>query len=132
MSLEPQITKKPLPSLAEWLGDGTRGEGFEEWVRETVSLGSEVGTEDERAALRVIQTLAIACMEACRTEHEKHGRTQGATLHLLARCCGIAVMSPVLSACNEAPASALRKLIGVLADEFKQGAKLMTRGSRFR
>lgn len=127
MSLEPQITKRPLPSLAEWLGDGTRADGFEEWVRETISIGAEVGTDDERAAIRMIQTMAIACMEACRTEHEQYGRSQAATLHLLARCCGVAVMSPVLSACHEAPDSSLHKLIRLLADDFKHGAKMMIR-----
>lgn len=129
MSLAPQITKTPLPSLTEWLGDGARAEGFEDWVRETISLEHDVGTDEERAAIRMIQTLAIACMEVCRREHEQYGRSQAEALHLLARCCGVAVMSPVLSACHEAPRSSLHKLVRLLADDFKRGASLMVRGT---
>jgi hypothetical protein len=118
------IFRQPIPSLAQWLGDGTRAEGFEEWLRETLALESEALSPDEAAVVRMIQTLAVAFMEVAKNESERHGRPIASTMHHLARAAGVAVMSPILSLCRD-DASHLHDLVRVLAKDFKIGAKMM-------
>lgn len=119
------VTNKPVPSLAQWLGDGQRAEGFEEWIQETISLGADGLPPNEASVLRLIQTLTIAFMEAMRAEVERHGRTPAEVVHLTARAAGVAIMSPVLSLCRD-DAKSLHALVRLMADDFKTGAKQMT------
>lgn len=117
------VLEKPVPSLAQWLGDGKRADGFEEWLHETLALETEFGkTPDDATILRMIQTLAVAFMEVCRREHER-GRSASEITHLLARAAGIAIMSPVLCVCRD-DAKSLRELVKLLAKDFKYGAML--------
>lgn len=118
------LSQKPVPSLAQWLGDGQRAEGFEEWVREMIALQTDGLPPDEASVLRMIQTLAIAFMEAMRAETEQHGRSPAEVVHLAARAAGVAIMSPILSLCRD-DATHLRDLVRLLAGDFKCGAKQM-------
>lgn len=128
------ILERPVPSLAEWLGDGKRADGFEEWLHETLALETEFGkTPDDATILRMIQTLAVAFMEVCRREHER-GRSASEITHLLARAAGIAIMSPILCVCRD-DAQSLHGLVKLLAKDFKHGATLQAesalRGGHF-
>lgn len=115
---------KPVPSLAEWLGDGARAEGFEEWVAETLAIQAGEISPDEASIVRIVQTLAVAFMEAMRAETERHGRSPAEVVHFAARAAGVAIMSPVLSLAKD-DARGLHELVRIITKDFKVGAKLM-------
>lgn len=121
-----KLVDKPLPSLAEWLGDGTRAEGFEEWVRQALVADAD---QREAALFRIIQTLSIACMEACRRETTLHGEELSTMITRLARCCGVAIMAPILSILDAGKAPPLLKIARMMAVEFEHGARLISRNT---
>lgn len=120
---------RPIPTLAQWIGDGARGEGFEEWVRETIALEHAVPSADEAALVRIIKLLAVACLEASRIETEAHGRPVDRTFIMLARACGIAAMAPVLSVVDNALNPPLRRIVRELSEEFGHGAMCMAKSA---
>jgi len=50
----PKLMARPVPSLGQWLGDGARAEGFEEWVRENLDHEAHIVDPNERAVLRMV------------------------------------------------------------------------------
>jgi len=66
---QPQPPK--IPTLAEWLGSADRASGFEEYVAATIN--NEISTDNPGMASsqRIVQTLTIAMVEACRREEER-------------------------------------------------------------
>jgi hypothetical protein len=121
------LMSRPLPSLAQWLGDG-RADGFEDWVREAVFLERAVNDEGEAAALRMLRTMAIACMEALRQETEHHGRDAVESAFILARVAGSAVMAPVLSVMDPSKSPPWQQIADTLTEDFRHGARMMARG----
>lgn len=122
------LLEKPLPSLAEWLGDGARADGFEEWVA-TVAMADKIEEDPEQqASLRMLRTFLIALVEAGRIESERHGRTATEVVHMMARVAGGAVMAAALSVLKEdAPRMRVAK---ILADDFGVGAKAMVKAAQ--
>lgn len=103
------------PSLAAWLGDGTRADGFAAfadfcgrltdpaWIEAAVAAGA-----DPRALSfgRILQTMTVATVEAGRREGT-HGRPTGEVAVDLARAAAMAVVYAVASALPaEAPVAA--------------------------
>lgn len=115
---------RPLPSLADWIGDGARADGFEEWVQTSIPVGAVSDTPEERAALRLIKILSVATVEGCRTETDIHGREFGATISLLSRAAGCAVGAALVSAMDDDIPSPLR-ITKLITEEFRNGLKLM-------
>lgn len=119
------LMSRPLPSLAEWLGDGDRAEGFEGWVRHTVFMAEAAADDDQAAASRILQTLSIAMIETCRTEAEHHGRDFVQTVCALARISGVAAMAAVMSPLDDEKAPPLEKIVKLITEEFRHGARMM-------
>lgn len=123
-----KILDRPLPSLAQWLGDGARADGFEEWVKETVFIERAVTNEAEASAVRMVRTMAIAMMEACRIETERHGRNAADVLVTVSRVTGCAAMAAVLSIIDHAKGPPpLMRVARELGEEYAHGAKLMAK-----
>jgi hypothetical protein len=116
------FNNRPLPSLAEWLGDGTRADGFEEWVREAISLEDEMASEQDKLTVRVLRTLSIACVEILRSEYERSG-TSVPALVTLARSCGVATMYAALSVVDpEKLLGGAAEIAETMSKEFSYGA----------
>jgi len=124
-----KLMDRPLPSLAQWLGDGARGEGFEEWVKEAVFLERNVASEAERSAVRIQRTLSIAFMEVLRAETEQHGREWAASVMLASRVAGAAAFGAVLGCLDADKSPPLLRLARMVADEFHVGAKSMAKAA---
>ena len=119
-----KITDRPLPSLAQWLGDGARAEDFEAWVSDMMSLeyAARATSPREEQTVRLLRTTAIAFVEAMRIE-DAAGADSIDALLALARVSGIAVMGAVTCAVtDDAP---LLKIAKMMAEEFSHGAKIM-------
>lgn len=125
MSESTKVMSRPLPSLAQWLGDGARSEDFEAYVRDMLAAEYLVTDPREQMMVRAMRTLTIACMEVCRTEVEGNGHSFGEVLPLLARACGVAIMAPILSATREDSHPPMRGLVDLVQREFKFGAMRM-------
>lgn len=114
------IFAKDIPSLGQWLGDGPRAEGFEQWVK--LLLRTEHLDEDEQSALRLMQILGIAAIEGSNIE-ARHGRPFEMTAVFLARGMGAVCMTAVASCLrDDAP---WRDMAVMLTEEFRRGAKQM-------
>ena len=120
-----KVMSRPIPSLAQWLGDGARADDFEAYVRDMLAHEYAVADPNEKTMVRIMRTLSIACMEAARTEVEVHGRSFADALTLLARACGVAIMAPILSGTRDDPAAPLRQLVDLATNEFRFGADRM-------
>jgi hypothetical protein len=121
------ITSKPFPTLAQWLGDGGRADGFEEWVRTMLDAERDGATADEAAASRIIRTLSIACIECARTEDERHGRPFELTVVMLARLAGVAIMAAVMSPLDDGDeVPPLDNIARMMVEEFRHGTSIMT------
>lgn len=118
-----------VPSLNQWLGDGARADGFEEFVRNSELIEATACTPGEAQAARLMRTFSIACVEALRIERERYPELPPADAVLrLARVAGSAVFGAVISASDyEDPAAPLLKLAKHLAEEFAHGARIMAR-----
>jgi len=82
---DPQpLTLRPIPSLAEWLGDGSRTEGFEDWVRTMLATEEVVGTPQEATCAKILRALSIACVEGA-TRQVNEGADAGDVIILTAR-----------------------------------------------
>jgi hypothetical protein len=119
MSTRSPFTKN-IPSLNEWLGDGSRGEGFEQWV--SLVLSKEHRNEDEAAALRIMQTLCVAAVESGNAEFRR-GRPFDETARYMARGMGVVCFSAVASCLREG--TDWRDIAVMLTEEFRHGAKVM-------
>lgn len=84
-----------IPTLRQWLGDGARAEGFEEFVLATLNAedGSDPGVQ---ASMRVVRTLLVAMVEAGRREDEA-GSDAVDTLLRMGRGLGYAFMAAMVS-----------------------------------
>ena len=87
--------RQHIPTLREWLGDGARADGFEEFVLSTLQAedGEDAGVQ---ASMRVIRTLLIAMVEAGRREDEA-GSDAVDTLLRMGRGLGYAFMAAMVS-----------------------------------
>lgn len=103
---------KRCPTLREYLGDGARGDSFEEWVAVTVALSaSEKLTIDQRAFVVQVHSLLIAMVEAA-NQGEAAGVDRLLILTGLPRAAGYAMACAIFSAVKEdTPRGTLRKLI---------------------
>lgn len=111
---------KPLPTLREFLGDGARAEGFEEWVAENMALQERAKTPQEAAAARMIQTFSIAAVEVLRRETEA-GMEAIDAMMMMPRCVSWSIMAACLCAIkDDAPYLRVAKIV---ADEFAEGAR---------
>lgn len=120
------LAHRPIPTLREWLGDGSRAPAFEEWVRENLAVQELDLTEEERAASRIIKTMAIASIESMRIEDE-HGRDPFDSTVMLARAAGWACMAAVACLLREGPNVPVLKVAKLFAAEFEAGAKQFAR-----
>lgn len=120
-----KLNDRPLPSLAQWLGDGARADGFEEWVAESVIAERHVADEGEASALRLLRILCIAMVEACRVETDIHGRDHAETVTRLGRCCGVALMAAQISILDGDKKPPLLRIARIFAAEFAHGARTM-------
>ncbi len=118
------IAKKPLPSLAQYLSE-TRGEGFEEWLQETLAIESMLETDTGKASSRMIRTLSVAIVEVFRAELDTHDRDYAETVMLLSRALGFCGMAAIVSGLKEdAP---LKKVKRWVVDDFRVGADFVTK-----
>jgi hypothetical protein len=111
---------KNIPSLNEWLGDGPRGEGFEQWV--SLVLSKEHRNEDEAAALRIMQTFCVAAVESGNSEYRR-GRPFDETARYMARGMGVVCFTAVASCLRDG--TDWRDIAVMLTEEFRHGAKVM-------
>lgn len=111
---------KNIPSLGDWLGDGPRGEGFEQWV--SLVLSKEHHNEDEAAALRIMQTLCVAAVESGNAE-ARRGRPFDETARYMARGMGAVCFAAVASCLREG--TDWRDIAVMLTEEFRVGAEAM-------
>jgi len=118
---------RPVPSLGQWLGDGARAEGFEEWVRENLDHEAHIVDPNERAVLRMVNILSVACVEICRRETDLHGRDNSETLIHLGRAVGVALMAPLLCCADANMPIALQRLMKIVLGEVRHGAESMLR-----
>ena len=116
-------TKHPVPTLNEFLGDGGRFEGFEEWMRALALRERAAEDPTEASALRMLRVLTVACQEAYRRETEQNGQAVADTLLLLARVAGMAVMAPTLDLIDDSRSSDAQDLVQILVGEFSFGAE---------
>lgn len=119
----PFDTKK-IPSLSEWLGDGTRADGYEEWARDLLFIDQKTASPEQKIGLRMVRTLTVACMETMRQEAAAGDVSSAEALRCLARAAGIAVGAPILSMVRD-DAENLGTLAQLLADEFLCGVALL-------
>jgi len=120
-----RVAKRPVPTLAECLGDGERFEGFEEWVQALASRERAAEDPTEASALRMLNILTVACQEAFRRETEQHCQPIADTLLLLARVAGMAAMAPTLNFIEDSRSSDAHDLVQILVDEFGFGAEFV-------
>lgn len=111
---------KNIPSLNEWLGDGQRAEGFEQWVK--LLLQTEHADEDEQSALRFMQILGVAAIEGGNIE-TRRGRPFELTAAFLSRGMGAVCMVAIASCLREE--TPWRDVSIMLTEEFRLGAKYM-------
>lgn len=129
MSATEKFFDKPLPSLKAWIGDGTRAEGFEEWVKEAIALGTTSPDPRDQAATRIMLTLSIAFVEAGRIELEQHGNDWATTVPMLARAAGAIALMAVMNGIEwETKPRDIMRLGKLIADECAKGAMMVARG----
>lgn len=116
------LLRKPLPTLAQWIGDGARADGFEDWVRCCIEQAPKTRTADESAALRILQTVCIAFVEAGRAEIDRHGRKAEEVILHLPRIGAYAAMMAIISMARED--ADLCELLELLTPEMLSGAKM--------
>ncbi len=123
---EPFLNAPKIPSLAAWLGDGIRADGFEEFVT-TVLAAQELETDArDQLGLRMFRTFLIAAVETGRTELQR-GQPYEDIVSMMARAAGAAVMAAVLSGIREdSPKMRVARLLG---DDFVDGAKAIIKSS---
>ncbi len=83
-----------IPRLREWLGDGARADGFEEWIVASLAA-SESSDHGAAASARVLHTLCIAMVEAGRRE-DGLGSDQVDTVMRMGRGLGYAFMAAIV------------------------------------
>ena len=115
---------RPLPTLAQWLGDGLRADEFEEWVADSLKLEAALDNPAEAMSARLIKTLAIACVEALRIETERHDSNIVNAALFLARAAGFTVFCANQCALDEDKNPPYLRIARILAAEFEHGAKL--------
>lgn len=118
MEIDQQAARK-IPSLREWLGDGARADGFEEYV-EAVLQGKKSPDPGVRASHRVIETLMIAMVEAGRRE-DAAGEQAVDTLLRMGRGTGFAFMSAMVSKVDDA--MPLDEALEMATEMFREGAQ---------
>lgn len=126
MSGIPELDRRALPSLDEWLtthGNGERGDGFDAFrdlarrTHVTTLHGHDAGST---AFLRMLTGMQIAVVELCNIEHQ-HGRLPHqiiATMPRVLACVAIYATASVLK--DEAP---MRRIAKILTEEFRFAAK---------
>lgn len=120
---------RPLPTLAQWLGDGLRADMFEEWVADNLRLQAALDDPNEAMAVRLIQTLSIACVESLRIETERHDSHVIRAAMMLARVAGLTVFAANQCALNDDRNPPYLKIAKTLAEEFEHGAKMAARSA---
>lgn len=118
------LTKKPLPTLAEWLDQEPKCAGYYEYVETNIDLQrlAELTDQPEAAsALRITMTLGVAIAEACRIETDTHGREAVETMIKMARCIGWAAAGPAISILRDD--TPLRKVEKLLLEEVRYGMR---------
>lgn len=118
------VPDRKIPTLDEWLGDTPRGEGFEEWVKETLWMERAVGDDDKRESyVRISRTMAIAIIETLRIERETYGSDDIMALLMSARAFAIMLTVSLLSRLEADKKPPLRKIGGLIAEEFRHGTE---------
>lgn len=112
------ITDKPLPSLAEWLGDGTRGDGFEAWVRTCLEIDLAAATPQDGATIRILQTMSIGAVEAMRRELDRGELDEMDIVLTMIRCLGVVAISQLIERAKDA--AALRRIV---EEQFAEGVR---------
>lgn len=86
------------PTLAQYLGDGARAAGYEEWLVENVLVHQVVeGDADKQRFARLVMLMAVAAVEGLRMEEEQHGPCDGLEVLSLAQAAGYAVFCAAMS-----------------------------------
>lgn len=118
----PFLNAPKVPRLTEWLGDGLKAEGFEEFVAATLTAQEVIDDPIEQSAVRMFRTFLIAAVEIGRIEVES-GRKYEDVVVAMARVAGGAVMAAVLPGIrDDSPKLRIAKLLG---DDFVSGAKAL-------
>lgn len=126
MARIPELDRRPLPTLKQWLdqhGDGSRGEGFaplEELLRRGLDQKLPDLTPDQASYMRLWLGLQIAVVELSNIEVQK-GRAPLQIIQTLPRALAVAAMYATASVLDdEAP---LRAIAKILIEDFRFGAK---------
>lgn len=111
-----------VPTLAAFLGDGIRADGFEEFVALTLASNEVIDDPAEQSSVRMFRTFLVAAVEVGRQELA-HGRPYEDICAHMARMAGGAVMAAILSGIrDDAPKMRIARLLG---DDFVSGAKAL-------
>jgi hypothetical protein len=115
-----------LPSLTAFIGDGGRGEGFQEWVAHMTARACDFPpSSDEAAVARLLKILCIATVEGMRIELQHFDRPFERSIPFFARMMGVCCAAAVLSCGDEDLPKPYAEVIPLLADEFALGLRLM-------
>jgi len=129
MGMAEKFIDRPLPTLAQWLGDGMRADQFEEWAADNLKLQTLLDDPSEAMAARLIKTLSIACVEALRIETERHDSNVVRAALSLARAAGFTVFCANQCALDADKNPPYLRIAKILAEEFEHGARLAARSA---
>jgi hypothetical protein len=129
MTIDLDLARRPLPTLAQWINrqnGGERAEGFDDLaalsnLAERTILQSDAGLPVEQACfLRLWQGMCIATVELCNIERAKGVpmETVIASLPRALACAAVYTFASVMT--DESP---LRGVAKILTEEFRFAAK---------
>jgi hypothetical protein len=129
MTINVLMTKRPLPTLSQWLDAQNGGERAEDFdgltaltdLAERTILQPSSGLPPEQACfLRLWQGMLVATVELCNIEHNKAMSTETivAMLPRALACAAVYAMASIVR--DDAP---MRDIAKVLTEEFRFAAK---------
>lgn len=108
------MTHRPLPTLAQFIGNGTRAEDFEQfeaYVRDLMVAYPDA-TGDTKRLVRFMRAFSLAAVEVARQEGDGTGTTALEVCHSMLQGGTVAMASAVLSIVSEdIPAELFRDFI---------------------
>lgn len=117
-------TIRPLPSLAQFLGDGARGEGWDEleaFARNYMNVSS---SRDNAELVRFLRLFSLAAVEGARQSSEA-GTDYGETVSAMAFAAGLAIAAAAASGIDKEDLARLDDLREIINELMASGVTLM-------